>query len=45
MDIDMRQAKHGLRRTKRHVDTIKEIRHKLTGATRFSEMDMSYGYH
>ena len=45
MNIDMRQANHALRHTKRHVDTIKEIRHKLTGATRFSEMDMSYGYH
>ena len=45
MNIDMRQANHALRRTKRHVDTIKEIRHKLTGATRFSEMDMSHGYH
>ena len=45
MNIDMRQAKRSLLRTIRHVDTIKEIRHKLTGPTRFSEMDMSYGYH
>ena len=45
MNTDMRQANHVLHRTKRHVDIIKEIRHKLTGATRFSEMDMSHGYH
>ena len=45
MNIDMQQANHALGRTKRHVDTIKEIHHKLTGATRFSETDMSHGYH
>ena len=41
----MRQANHSLCHTKWHVDTIKEIHQKLTGATRFSEMDMSHGYH
>ena len=40
MNIDMREANKALHRTKRHVETIQEIRHKLHGATRFSEMDM-----
>ena len=41
----MREANKALHRTKRHVETIQEIRHKLQGATRFSEMDMGHGYH
>jgi hypothetical protein len=45
MNIDMREANKALNRTKRHVPTITEIRHKLKGATRFSEMDMGHGYH
>ena len=40
MNIDMREANKALHRTKRHIETIQEIRHKLQGATRFSEMDM-----
>ena len=45
MNIDMREANKALHRTKRHVETIQEIRHKLQRATRFSEMDMGHGYH
>ena len=33
MNIDMREASKALHRTKRHVETIQEIRHKLQGAT------------
>ena len=42
MNIYMREANKALHRTKRHVETIQEIRHKLQGATRFSEMDMGH---
>ena len=45
MNIDMREGNKALHRIKRHVETIQEIRHKLQGATRFSEMDMGHGYH
>ena len=45
MNIDMREANKALHRTKRHVETIQEIRHKLQGAIRFSEMDMGHVYH
>lgn len=45
MNVDMREPNKALLRTKRHIETIQEIRHKLKGATRFSEMDMGHGYH
>ena len=45
MNIDMREANKALLRTKSHIDTIQEIRHKLRGATRFSELDLGHGYH
>ena len=45
MNIDMKEGNKALHRTKRHVETIQEIRHKLQGATRFSEMGMGHGYH
>ena len=45
MNIDMREPNKAIMRTKRHVETIQEIRHKLSGAVRFSEMDMGHGYH
>ena len=45
MNVDMREPNKALRHTKRHVQTIQEIRHQLKDATRFSEMDMSHGYH
>ena len=38
----MREANKTLHCTKRHVETVKEIRHKLQGATRFSEMEMGH---
>ena len=41
----MREANKALHRTKRHVDTVQEIKQQLEGATRFSEMDMAHGYH
>lgn len=45
MNVDMRAANKAIKRTKTHVETIQEIRHRLKGATRFSDMDMSHGFH
>ena len=45
MNIDMREPNKAIHRTQRHIETIQEIRHKLKGATRFSEIDLSHGYH
>ena len=45
MNIDVREASKALHRTKHNVETIQEIRHKLQGGTRFSEMGMGHGYH
>ena len=45
MNIDMRQPNKALLRTPRHIETVQEIRHKLKGATRFSELDLGHGYH
>ena len=44
MNIDMREANNAIICTY-HIETIEEIRHKLRGATRFSEIDLSHGYH
>lgn len=46
MNIDMKNANKALKQhINQHIETIEEIRHKLRGATRFSEMDLSHGYH
>ena len=45
MNIDMREPNKAIRRTKCHVETIQEVRHKLKGATRFSELDLGHGFH
>ena len=45
MNIDMREPNRALHQTKVHVETLQEIRHKLKGATRFSELDLSHGFH
>ena len=45
MNIDMREPNKAIHRTQRHIETIQEITHKLKGATRFSEIDLSHGYH
>ena len=45
MNIDAREVNKALKRTKQHIETVQEIRHKLTGATRFSELDLGHGYH
>ena len=45
MNIDMREPNKAILRTQRHIETVQEIRHKLKGATRFSEIDLSHGYH
>ena len=45
MNIDMREANKALLRTPQHVETLQEIRHRLKGADRFSEMDLSHGFH
>ena len=41
----MREPNKAIHRTQKHIETIQEIRHKLKGATRFSEIDLSHGYH
>ena len=41
----MREANRAIKRTPRHVTTVQEMRHKLAGATVFSELDMSHGFH
>ena len=45
MNVDMRAANKALQPNKRHVVTVQEMRHRLKGATRFSEMDMTHGFH
>ena len=45
MSVDMRDANRAIKRTPRHVTTVQEMRHKLAGATVFSELDMSHGFH
>ena len=45
MNIDMRNPNEALKSTTQHIETIQEIRHKLEGATVFSEMDLRHGYH
>ena len=45
MNLDAREVNKALKRTKQHIETVQEIRHKLTGATRFSELDLGHGYH
>ena len=45
MSVDMREANRAIQRTPRHVTTVQEMRHKLAGATVFSELDMSHGFH
>ena len=45
MNVDARDVNKALKRTKQHIETVQEIRHKLTGATRFSELDLGHGYH
>ena len=45
MNIDMREPNKAIHRTQRYIETIQEIRHKLKGATRFSEIGLSHGYH
>ena len=45
MNVDAREVNRALKRTKQHIETVQEIRHKLTGAMRFSELDLGHGYH
>ena len=45
MNIDMREPNRALKRTKTHIPSVGELRHKLKGAVRFSELDMTHGYH
>ena len=45
MNIDMREPNKALLRTPQHIETLQEIRHLLKGANRFSEIDLSHGYH
>ena len=45
MHIGMREPNKALKRTKAHVETLQEIRHKLQGGTRYSEMDLRHGFH
>ena len=45
MNIDNTPMNPGLKRTRMHVQTPQEIRHKLKEAQVFTEMDMGWGYH
>ena len=45
MNVDMRAPNKAISRTKCHIETIQEVRHRLKGATRFSELDLGHGYH
>ena len=45
MNIDMREANKALKRTAHHVKTIQEIRYLLKGATHYSKMNLSHGFH
>ena len=45
MNIDMRPMNEGALHTKYHVPLPQEVRHQLTGATVFSELDMGNGFH
>ena len=45
MNIDMRESNKAIRRTPRHVTSVSEMRHMLAGATVFSELDMTHGFH
>ena len=45
MNIDMRNPNRALKSTTQHIETVQEIRHKLEGATRFSEVDLRDAYH
>ena len=45
MNIDNTPRNPGLKRTKFHVQTPQEIRHKLKEAKLFTEMDMGWAYH
>ena len=45
MNVDMREPNKALLCTRRHIETIQEMRHKLKGASRFSELDLGHGYH
>ena len=45
MNVDMRKPNHALKSTTQHIETVQEIRHRLKGATRFSEVDLRDAYH
>ena len=45
MNIDMRLMNKGSKHTKYHIPLPQEIRHRLTGAKVFSELDMTHGFH
>ena len=45
MNVDATPINGGIRRTKFHVRTPKEVRHDMVGAAVFTEMDMRMGFH
>ena len=45
VNINMQEANKALKRTARHVENRKQIRHLLKGATHYSEIDLSQGFH
>ena len=45
MNVDMRNANDAIKSTTQHIETVQEIRHKLEGATRFTEVDLRDAYH
>ena len=45
MNINMGKANKALKRTAHHMETIQEMRHLFKGATHYSEMNLSHGFH
>ena len=44
MNIDMTTANRAIKRTRHVIPTLEELRYKLSGATKFTHLDMNHGY-
>ena len=45
MNIDARPLNKGAKMTRYHIITPQEVRHQISGAKFFTEMDMGHGFH
>ena len=45
MNVDMRHANIAIRETHFPVPTVRDLRHKLNGATTFSKLDLRHAFH